>query len=57
MQMKRYSFEDRMQIFIKRFGTEIKSSRVKYEVELAKKVEKNPKISFKYPNSQQKIRD
>ena len=32
----------------KRVGTEIKNSRVKYEVKLLKKAEKNPKIFFKY---------
>ena len=31
-------------------GTEIKNSRVKYEVELVKKTKKNPKIFQKYLN-------
>ena len=51
MQMERCSFE----LLCKRIGTEIKNSRVKYEVELVKKAEKNPKILYKYLKSQQTI--
>ena len=57
MQIERCSFEERIKIVKQKSSNQDQKIKVKYEFELVKKAEKNPKIFYKYLNSQQTIRD